>query len=107
MKKSDLTKLMGEVIAMATRESIETMIQETKQRLEQAKYELSLANQNGYPITASYTEAQQGLEQTEMEIDKLMHSANHQQKDQLHRLHLQVSQCLNDMILDENDLEHR
>lgn len=91
---------------MATRASIDAMIQEAHDRLEQAKFELSLANQNGYPMTASYVEAQQGLEQAELEIDKLMNSANHQQKDQLHRLHLQVSQCLNDMILDENDLEN-
>ncbi|MFD1020569.1 DUF2524 family protein [Thalassobacillus hwangdonensis] len=91
---------------MATRASIDEMIHQAKASIDQAKYEMSLADQNGYPITASYVEAQQGLSQIEQQIDKLMHSANHQQKDELHRLHLQVSQCMNDMILDGVDLEH-
>ncbi|CQR48189.1 hypothetical protein BN1058_02541 [Paraliobacillus sp. PM-2] len=89
---------------MATRESMEAMINKTEEIITQAKHELDQANRNGYEINTSYNQAQTELSNLEAEIEKLMHSANHQQKEQLHRLHLQVSRYLNDMILDENQL---
>lgn len=89
---------------MATRDSMEHLVSEANQKLEEARSELEEAKKLGYKAGDDYTQAQLGLEDMEKEIDKMMHSANHQQKDELHRLHLQVSQCLNDMILDHEDL---
>ncbi|MFC0523957.1 DUF2524 family protein [Pontibacillus salicampi] len=90
---------------MATRQSIENMMTEANQCLETAREQLDRANKLGYEVNEEYTEAQLALEELEQQIDKLMDSANHQQKDQLHRLHLQVSQYLNDMILDHQQLK--
>ncbi|WP_237582697.1 DUF2524 family protein [Pontibacillus yanchengensis] len=90
---------------MATRQSIENMMNDVNEKLESARDQIERTNKMGYQINEEYTQAQLGLEDLEHEIDKLMHSANHQQKEQLHRMHLQVSQCLNDMILDEQDLQ--
>ncbi|KGX89500.1 hypothetical protein N781_07340 [Pontibacillus halophilus JSM 076056 = DSM 19796] len=89
---------------MATRESIETLMTEANQRVEEARDQLDEANRMGFQMTSDYTDAQVHLEEIEVKINKLMHSANHQQKEQLHRLHLLVSQCMNDMILDNQDL---
>ncbi|MCD5325041.1 MULTISPECIES: DUF2524 family protein [Pontibacillus] len=89
---------------MATRDSIENMVEVAKRKMEAAREQLEQANQVGYQPSDEYSQVQLGLEEAETEIQKLMHSANHQQKDQLHRLHLQVTQVLNDMILDHEDL---
>lgn len=91
---------------MATRDSIDNMISEANGKLETARKELDEVNRNGFNVDSEYIESQLGLEQVEQDIQKLMHSSNHQQGDQLHRLHLQVSQCLNDMILDHVDVEN-
>lgn len=100
-----VAQITNEVILMATRKSVENMIAMANEKLEEARKELQEANQLGYQVDDEYTQAQLGLEEMENEINNLMHSADHQQKEQLHRLHLQVSQCLNDMILDHEDLE--
>jgi len=89
---------------MATRDSMEHLVSEANQKLEDARSELDAAKKLGYKAGDDYTQAQIGLEGLEKDIDKMMHSANHQQKEELHRLHLQVSQCLNDMVLDHEDL---
>ncbi|WP_181349487.1 DUF2524 family protein [Thalassobacillus sp. CUG 92003] len=90
---------------MTTRDSIDGLIHEATNRLDQANQAMNQADRNGYSINDEYVATQQALEQTEVEIQKMMNSANHQQKEQLHRLHLQVSQCLNDMILDAIDVD--
>ncbi|MFB1051410.1 DUF2524 family protein [Paraliobacillus sp. JSM ZJ581] len=89
---------------MATRESMDAMIVKTEKVITEAKYQLDQANRNGYEVNASYDQAQVELSNLEAEIKKLMDSANHQQKEQLHRLHLQANRYLNDMILDANQL---
>lgn len=89
---------------MATRDSMDHLLTEAHEKLESARKELDEAKKLGFQAGDDYTQAQLGLEDMEKEIDKMMHSANHQQKEELHRLHLQVSQCLNDMILDHEDL---
>ncbi len=89
---------------MATRQSINEMIAKTDNVLSQAHNRLDQANQNGYEINALYDQTQLELNDLEIEITKLMHSANHQQKEQLYRLRLRVNSYLNDMILDTNQL---
>ncbi|GAA5417717.1 hypothetical protein Pryu01_02792 [Paraliobacillus ryukyuensis] len=89
---------------MATRQSIENIIEKAENVLSEAKDQLNVANRNGYEINESYDRAQRHLSNLDAEINKLMDSANHQQREQLHRLHLQVSAYLNDMILDQTQL---
>ena len=91
---------------MATRQSMEELIAKAELKLEVAKEQLDRANRNGYEVDEAYTEAQVELSNMDSEIDKMMRSANHQQKEQLHRLHLQVTDYWNDMILDANNLHH-
>ncbi|MRG85230.1 DUF2524 family protein [Salinibacillus xinjiangensis] len=90
---------------MATRESMNNLITEIKEKIESAKKELDETNRNGYDVDTDYTNAQTTLELAEAEIDHMNISANAQQREQLHRLHLQVSQVLNDMYLDQVDLD--
>jgi hypothetical protein len=47
-----------------------------------------------------YTTALQQLEQTYQDICKMAHSANSQQREQLHRMRLQIQQVQNSMILE-------
>ncbi|KGX86778.1 DUF2524 family protein [Pontibacillus litoralis] len=89
---------------MATRASMDELMADATEKIEAAKTELDRTDRMGYDVDEQYTQAQMGLEKLEQRIDKLMDSANHQQKDQLHRLHLQVSQYLQDMILDHQKL---
>ncbi|GGM36898.1 hypothetical protein GCM10011351_23830 [Paraliobacillus quinghaiensis] len=91
---------------MATRQSMEELIAKAEQKLDVAKKQLDRVNRNGYEVDEAYTEAQIELSNMDSEIDKMMLSANHQQREQLHRLHLQVTDYWNDMILDANDLHH-
>ncbi|WP_407271944.1 DUF2524 family protein [Radiobacillus sp. PE A8.2] len=88
---------------MATRQSVENLIEKANQCLAEANAQLNVTNRNGYDVDNGYTEAQQRLANVYDDIEKLMDSANHQQRDQLHRLHLRVSDSLNDMILDHVD----
>jgi chromosome segregation ATPase len=90
---------------MTTRDAMERFIREANEKLEAARKELEETNRNGFQVDAEYTSAQIALEQLEREIEHMKISANAQQKEQLHRLHLQASHLLNDMYLDENDLE--
>ena len=46
-----------------------------------------------------YTTALQRLEQTYQDVAKMAHSANSQQREQLHRMRLQIQQLQNTMIL--------
>ncbi|SDK09235.1 DUF2524 family protein [Sediminibacillus albus] len=89
---------------MATRQSVENLIERTNSYIAEAEQQLNITNRNGYEVDAAYSQAQRMLSEIELEIEKMMVSANPQQRDQLHRLHLKASQCLNDMILDQNDL---
>lgn len=89
---------------VATRESVDQLIQKANQSIEEADKQLDLTNRNGYEIDADYSEAQRKLSDVEQEIRNMMDSASHEQRDQLHRVHLVVSQHMNDMVLDRVDL---
>ncbi|WP_102028486.1 DUF2524 family protein [Salirhabdus sp. Marseille-P4669] len=89
---------------MTTRDSMENFLREINEKMEIAKKELDETNRNGFNVDNEYSTAQLALEEAEAEIERMRISANAQQKEQLHRLHLQVSRLLNDMYLDENDL---
>jgi hypothetical protein len=89
---------------MTTRDAMFNFIEEIKVKMEQARKEIDETNRNGYEVDSDYTNAQVALEEAEKEIEHMKISANSQQKEELYRLHLQVSQLLNDMYLDEVDI---
>lgn len=89
---------------MATRESVDALVAKANQCLSEAGKILDLTNRNGYEIDEAYSNTQRELADVEAEIRKMMDSASHQQRDQLHRIHLKVSQYMNDMILDQVEI---
>ncbi|WP_226035834.1 DUF2524 family protein [Aquibacillus saliphilus] len=91
---------------MATRQAVEDLIDKANEYLLTAGEQLDITNRNGFEIDDSYSQAQRNLSEVEQEIQNMMDSANHQQRDQLHRLHLKVSHYMNDMVLDQIDLNH-
>ncbi|MDL4842580.1 DUF2524 family protein [Aquibacillus rhizosphaerae] len=90
---------------MATRESVDNLISQANACISEAENQLDITNRNGYEIDSAYSEAQRKLADMEQEIQKLMDSASHQQRDQLHRVHLAVSQHMNDMVLDRIQMD--
>nr|WP_255639676.1 DUF2524 family protein [Aquibacillus saliphilus] len=91
---------------VATRQAVEDLIDKANEYLLTAGEQLDITNRNGFEIDDSYSQAQRNLSEVEQEIQNMMDSANHQQRDQLHRLHLKVSHYMNDMVLDQIDLNH-
>ncbi|MCT2535830.1 YtzC family protein [Aquibacillus koreensis] len=89
---------------VATRESVDNIIQQANQCIENAEEQLDISNRNGYEINSEYSNVQRELANVENEIRKLMDSASHQQRDQLHRIHLVVTNYMNDMVLDHIQL---
>ncbi|MDC3418267.1 DUF2524 family protein [Aquibacillus salsiterrae] len=89
---------------MATRESVDNLVARANQCLSEAGKVLDLTNRNGYEVDESYSNAQRQLADVEEDIRKMMISASHEQRDQLHRIHLKVSQYMNDMILDHVEI---
>lgn len=89
---------------MTTRDSVENLIMEGQHIIQQAEEQLDMSNRNEFKINEDYTNAHLELEQLSQRIDRMMNSANSQQRDQLHRFQLLVNEKLNDMILEEVDI---
>ncbi|SFM02557.1 Protein of unknown function [Gracilibacillus orientalis] len=89
---------------MATRDSVENLFIEGQHIIQQAEEQLDMSNRNQFLLNEDYTNAHLELETLSQNIDKLMNSANAQQREQLHRFQLVVNEKLNDMILDEIDV---
>ena len=87
---------------MATRQSVEEFIQRCEEVISYAKEQYVDANMQEHYNDDNYTEAQQQLENLYNDLANLAHSANGQQREQLHRMRLQLQQLQNSMIL----LEH-
>jgi hypothetical protein len=87
---------------MATRQSVDSMLQKCEDVMEFANDQFTMSSKQEHYNDVQYTEALQQLEDTYNEIAKLAHSANGQQREQLHRMRLQIQQMQNQMIL----LEH-
>src|SRR5699024_4665474 len=99
-----LNQTKGEVIIMATRDAMEHLLTEGQQIIQQAEEQLDMSNRNEFKINENYTNAHLELEQLVQKIEKMMGSANAQQKDELHRFQLLVNEKLNDMIFDQIDV---
>jgi CHAD domain-containing protein len=84
---------------MATRDSMSELIQQCEDAIRYAQDEFKESSLQEHYNDDDYTTALQRLEQTYQDIAKMAHSANSQQRDQLHRMRLQIQQLQNTMIL--------
>jgi hypothetical protein len=84
---------------MATRDSMDTLIQQCEDAIRYAQNEFRESSLQQEYNNVDYTKALQGLEETYQDIAKMAQFANAQQRDQLHRMRLQLQQVQNTMIL--------
>ncbi|MBA4536896.1 YtzC family protein [Bacillus aquiflavi] len=84
---------------MATRQSIEQFIQQCEDSLRYAQEQMNEGSKQEFYHDEEFTNAMQNLEETYNDLLKLYHSANAQQREQLHRMRLQIQQMQTNMIL--------
>ncbi|AQX53440.1 YtzC family protein [Priestia flexa] len=87
---------------MATRQSVDKLLQQCEDALRYAQSQLSEGMKQEHYNDTEYTKAQLGLENAYKELEELAHSANDQQREQLYRMRLQIQQTQNQMILTEH-----
>lgn len=84
---------------MATRESMENLIQQYENAIRYAEDQYKQSSLQEQYNNDNYTQALQGLEETYGDIAKMAQFANSQQREQLHRMRLQLQQLQNSLIL--------
>lgn len=84
---------------MATHDQVRQQLQQVDEILQFAEEQLNSAKQVQGGDELKYDEAQQQLEQLNMQIERLVTSATPEQRDQLFRAQQQVNQMQNKMIL--------
>ncbi len=90
---------------MATRQSVEAFLQRCEDSLRNGQEQITTARRQEAYNENEYTNAQLQLEEVTNELAKLATSCNGQQREQLHRMRLQLQQLQNDMILDANIIQ--
>ncbi|MDR4889311.1 YtzC family protein [Fredinandcohnia sp. QZ13] len=90
---------------MATRQSVEAFLQRCEDSLRNAQEQINTARRQEAYNATEYTYAQMQLEDVTNELAKLAQSCNEQQREQLHRMRLQLQQLQNDMTLDANIIQ--
>ncbi len=84
---------------MGTHDQIRQQLQQVDEILQFAEGQLNSAKQVQGGDDLKYDEAQQQLEQVNMQIERLLSSATPEQRDLLTRARQQVNQMQNKMIL--------
>jgi hypothetical protein len=92
------------VLKMATRDSMDNLMQQVEDAIRYAEEQYKQSSLQEQYNDDDYTKALQQLEDTYQDITKMAHSANSQQRDQLHRMRLQLQQLQNTMILEGENL---
>lgn len=92
-----MLKLGGNL--MGTHDTIRQQLQQIDEILQFAEAELNSAKQVQGGNELKYDEAQQQLEQMNMQIESLLRSATPEQREELTRARQQVNQMQNKMIL--------
>lgn len=87
---------------LATRQSIDQLLQQCEDAIQLAQEQYKNASMQEHYHDGDFTNALQHLEDAYNDLAKLAISANAQQREQLHRMRLQLQQVQNNMIL----LEH-
>ncbi|KAB7705557.1 DUF2524 family protein [Bacillus aerolatus] len=84
---------------MATRQSVDDCLEQCKNALNYATDQYEEASLQEHNNVGTYNQSQLMLEEAYNDLDKLLLSANEQQREQLHRMRLQIQQMQNNMIL--------
>ncbi|HEY2419766.1 MAG TPA: YtzC family protein [Neobacillus sp.] len=84
---------------MATRDSMDNLMQQCEDAISFAQNQYRESSLQQHYNNDDYTKALQDLEQTYQDIAKMAQFANSQQREQLHRMRLQLQQVQNTMIL--------
>ncbi|WP_066063303.1 YtzC family protein [Neobacillus soli] len=84
---------------MATRDSMDNLMQQVEDSIRYAEEQYKQSNLQEQYNNDNFTQALQQIEGTYQDIAKMAHSANSQQREQLHRMRLQIQQLQNAMIL--------
>lgn len=84
---------------MATRASMEQFMQQCKETIQFAEEQFENSNKQQHYNGEDYQMALQQLENAYNDLAQLAHSSNSQQREQLHRMRLQLQQLQNQMIL--------
>nr|WP_233711121.1 YtzC family protein [Lederbergia citrisecunda] len=90
-------------LLVATRQSIEDCINRCEAAILYANDQFTEAKKQEHYYDVEFSEAQQGLENAVLELEKLTDSSNAQQREQLHRIRLKVQQLQNKLILQDHD----
>jgi len=90
---------------MATRQSVESFLQRCEDTIRTAQEQLNVSRQQQHYNTLEYTNSLTDIENTVNDLAHLALSCNGQQREQLHRMRLQLQQLQNDMILDANIIQ--
>ncbi len=88
---------------MATRQSVDECIQKCEDAIRYAQEQYKSGTQQEHYHDQEYTQAMQGVEEAINDVMNLANSANAQQRDQLHRMRLQLQNMQNEMILLDHD----
>lgn len=89
---------------MATRQSVENCLQQCEDALRYAIDEYRDASMQEHNNDLDFSQSQMELENAVNAIAIMNHSANAQQREQLHRMRLQIQQMQNNLILLNHDL---
>ncbi|QHA37306.1 DUF2524 family protein [Rossellomorea marisflavi] len=88
---------------MATRQSIDECIQKCEDAIREGQKQYQAGLGQEHYGDSEYTQAMQKIEESVNDLAQLSQSANAQQREQLHRMRLQVQHLQNEMILLEHD----
>lgn len=83
---------------MATRQSVDNLLQQCEDAIRFANDQLQEGRMQEHYNENSYTDALHSLENAYNDLSKLALSANAEQREQLHRMRLQLQQLQNQMI---------
>jgi hypothetical protein len=95
--------LLKERVLVATRQSVDNCIQQCEDALRTAIDQYREASTQAHDNDFDFTQSQMELENAVNTVALLNHSANGQQREQLHRMRLQIQQMQNNMILLNHD----
>lgn len=84
---------------MATRQSVDECLEQCQSAINYADEQYKNAAQQEHDNDGTFSQSQLMLEEAYNQLDKLLLSANEQQREQLHRMRLQLQQMQNSMIL--------
>jgi hypothetical protein len=98
-KQTLLQHQVKEGLLLATRQSVDQLLQQCEDAINLAQDQYKSAATQQHYNDGDFTNALQALEDAYNDLAKLAFSANAQQRDQLHRMRLQLQQVQNNMIL--------